>query len=139
MTVLVGYLPTPEGEAAFTAAVTEAQRRTEPLLLVNSPRGSAPISAEAADERKVADLTERARQAGVDLQLHTAPHTGELADHLLRTAEEATASVIVIGLRRRSPVGKLFLGSTAQRILLDANQPVLAVKAHKSAVTSSAR
>jgi nucleotide-binding universal stress UspA family protein len=128
MTVLVGYLPTPEGEAAFAAAVAEAQRRSEPLLLVNSPRGGAPISVEAADEQQLAALTGRTRQAGVELRLHTTPHTGELADLLLVTAEEQDASVIVIGLRRRSPVGKLFLGSTAQRILLNATRPVLAVK-----------
>jgi nucleotide-binding universal stress UspA family protein len=47
---------------------------------------------------------------------------------ILRIAREANASVIVIGLRQRSAVGKLILGSTAQRILLDADRPVLAVK-----------
>jgi nucleotide-binding universal stress UspA family protein len=128
MTVLVGYLPTPEGEAAFAAALDEAGRRREELLLVNSPRGGAAISTEAASDAKIAELVDRARAAGVDLRIRTTPHTGELADDLVATAETEEASIIVIGLRRRSPVGKLFLGSTAQRILLTAGRPVLAVK-----------
>ena len=44
-------------------------------------------------------------------------------------AAETNAELIVIGVRRRTPVGKLILGSQAQRILLDAECPVLAVKA----------
>ena len=51
------------------------------------------------------------------------------AEELISTAETTDADFIVIGLRRRSPVGKLLLGSNAQRVLLDAACPVLAVKA----------
>jgi nucleotide-binding universal stress UspA family protein len=53
----------------------------------------------------------------------------EPAEDLISIAEEVEAELIVIGLRRRTPVGKLILGSNAQRILLDASCPVLAVKA----------
>ena len=53
----------------------------------------------------------------------------EPAEDLLSIAEASSAELIVIGLRRRSPVGKLILGSNAQRVLLDAPCPVLAVKA----------
>ena len=128
MTVLVGYVPTPEGDAAFAAALGEAARRGEGLLLLNSPRGGAPVSSDVAPDGAVQELTERARAAGVELEVRQAPHTGEVADEVLRVAREADASVIVIGLRKRSPVGKLLMGSSAQRILLDADRPVLAVK-----------
>ena len=52
----------------------------------------------------------------------------DVAETLIGTAEETEATLIVIGLRRRSPVGKLILGANAQRILLDSPCPVLAVK-----------
>lgn len=52
----------------------------------------------------------------------------EAAEDLLDVAAREDAELIVIGLRRRTPVGKLILGSNAQRILLDASCPVLAVK-----------
>jgi nucleotide-binding universal stress UspA family protein len=55
----------------------------------------------------------------------------EPAEDLIAVAEEEKAEFIVIGLRRRTPVGKLILGSNAQRILLDATCPVLAVKASR--------
>jgi nucleotide-binding universal stress UspA family protein len=44
-------------------------------------------------------------------------------------ARTTNADLIVIGLRRRTPVGKLIMGSAAQTILLEADCPVLAVKA----------
>jgi nucleotide-binding universal stress UspA family protein len=55
----------------------------------------------------------------------------EPAEDLVAVAEQVHAEIIVIGLRRRSPVGKLILGSNAQRVLLDAPCPVLAVKAEE--------
>ncbi len=128
MTVLIGYLPTPEGDAAFGAALDEATRRDEPLVVLNSPRDGALVSADMAGPDRLADLTAQAAAAGVTIDVHQAPHTGEFADLLLSTADQLDASVIVIGLRRRSRVGKLILGSNAQQILLEAGRPVLAVK-----------
>ena len=128
MTVLVGYLPSPEGEAAFAAALEEARRRAEPLVVVNSPREGAPVSADMAPAEVVARLTAAAEAAGVRADVRQESHAGEVSDEILRVATERDASVIVIGLRRRSAVGKLLMGSSAQRILLDADRPVLAVK-----------
>ncbi len=133
MTVLVGFAPTPEGEAAFAAGLEEAARRGEDLLLLNSPRSGAPVSADVAPPERVEQLAKRAQAAGVRLDVRQDAHSGDLADEVVRVAEQADASVIVIGLRRRSAVGKLLMGSNAQRILLDADRPVLAVKPHSGA------
>ena len=107
MTVLVGYVPTAEGEAAFAAALDEARRRGEPLVVLNSPKSGAPVSAGAAPESAVLAMTARAEAAGVELDLRRAAHTGEVADEVLRVAQATNASVIVIGMRKRSPVGAL--------------------------------
>ena len=128
MTVLVAYLPTPEGDAAFAAAVAEAGRRSERLVVLNTPREGAPVSTAVADEATVASMVERGTTAGVEVEVRQEAHAGDLSDEVVRVAGQVDASVIVIGLRRRSPVGKLLMGSTAQRILLDADRPVLAVK-----------
>jgi nucleotide-binding universal stress UspA family protein len=53
---------------------------------------------------------------------------GDVADQVLEVAAEVDARLIVVGLRRRTPAGKLLMGSVAQRILLGSTCPVLAVK-----------
>ena len=128
MTVLVGYLPTPEGEAAFAAGLDEAQRRGEGVLLLNSPRSGALVSPAVAPGEVVEELHRRARERGTALEVRQGGHEGDSAEEVLRVADEVDASVVVIGLRRRTPVGKLIMGSSAQRILLEAERPVLAVK-----------
>ncbi|PFG43477.1 nucleotide-binding universal stress UspA family protein [Isoptericola jiangsuensis] len=118
MAIVVGHLSTPEGSEALGAATAEARRRGSELVLVTAAAQDA--------EAGLTALHERLTAAGVEHRL--VPGTGDLADDLVRTATESGAELIVIGLRRRSPVGKLILGSGAQRILLDAPCPVLAVK-----------
>jgi nucleotide-binding universal stress UspA family protein len=129
VTVVVAYLPTPEGEAAFAAGLAESDRRSEPLVLVNSPRTGAPVSNTVADEPTLARLRESAAAHNVELDVRLEGHTDDLVDLLLNTADEVDASVIVIGLRHRTAVGKLLMGSNAQQILLQTRRPVLAVKA----------
>ncbi len=66
-------------------------------------------------------------EAGVP---HTVEHVSgrDPVDEIVRRAGEGDVDLVVIGLRRRSPVGKLLMGSAAQRILLEVGCPVLAVK-----------
>lgn len=119
--VVVAYAPTPEGEAALAAGVAEASTRGSGLVVAQAPR-SARRGADDALERLLADPP-------VPVEVRRASEATEPADHVLAICEDVDAVLLVIGLRRRSPVGKLILGTNAQRILLDAPCPVLAVRA----------
>ncbi|TCO49959.1 nucleotide-binding universal stress UspA family protein [Kribbella antiqua] len=127
--ILVGYVPTPEGEAALTAAAAEAELRGASVLLLNTSRGDAYIDARYANEEELAAAQARLRDRGVEVNIQQAVGTGDVAGELLKAAAAEDVTLIVLGLRRRSPVGKLILGSTAQRVLLESPVPVLAVKA----------
>ena len=130
-TVVVGYVPKPEGEAALAAGISEAKLRGSTLVVVNSHRGGHEFDSEkaAAAENELDAIKATLEEAGVDYDVRQLVRGFEPAEDLISLAETSNAELLVIGLRRRSPVGKLILGSNAQRVLLDAPCPVLAVKA----------
>ncbi|MDF1603164.1 universal stress protein [Nocardioides sp. YIM 152315] len=129
--VVVGYVPKPEGEAALRTAVAEARLRGASLVVVNSHRGGADFDADASTQvdREMSAVRKTLDGSGVEYEIRQLVRGFEPAEDLISIAEASRAELIVIGLRRRSPVGKLILGSNAQRVLLDAHCPVLAVKA----------
>ncbi len=129
MSVLTGYVPTPVGEAALEVAIAEAKLREVSLIVLNSARGDGGADDNFADDATAARLRARLHESGVSYQLLRSVSSREPAQELVAMATDIDAHLIVIGLRRRTPVGKLLMGSTAQRILLDAECPVLAVKA----------
>jgi nucleotide-binding universal stress UspA family protein len=130
MTIVVGYVPTPEGEAAITAAITEAQLRTETVHVVNRARsGDVTADSRWASESDLDKVRAQLDQSGVGYEIEQLVRGPEASEELIDAADRLGASLIVIGLRRRTPTGKLLFGSQAQQILLDANCPVLAVKA----------
>jgi nucleotide-binding universal stress UspA family protein len=129
MSVIVGYLPNPEGEAALEAAISESVLRRLPLVVLNTSRGEAHIDDHLASEEVVGKVKDRLAAEGVDHEFLQFARGKDAADEMLELIAERNPTLVVIGVRRRSPVGKLFLGSTAQRILLGADCHVLAVKA----------
>lgn len=131
MTIVVGYIPTPEGDAALAHAVREAIDREKTLIVVNVVEPDVEI--EQADTDRMEEALDRVKQELAEHNLAFEVRrvdNGRLAsEDLIDIADDVDADVIVIGLRRRSPVGKLILGSHAQSILLESSRPVLAVKA----------
>jgi nucleotide-binding universal stress UspA family protein len=132
-TIVVGYVPKPEGRAALRRAAEEARLRQSKLVVVNSHRGGREFDREDAleSEEQLAEVHRELEGAGVEHEVRQLVRGMDPADDLVNVANEVGAEFIVIGLRRRSPVGKLILGSNAQRVLLDAPCPVLAVKAEE--------
>ena len=129
--VVVGWIGSPEGQAAVDAAVEEVRRRRGRLIVVHSARGGRDAEADALLEVSdaLAELETRLRAEGIDVTMRDLVRGNDPAEDLIEVAAKEDAALIVIGLRRRSPVGKLLMGSNAQEILLQADCPVLAVKA----------
>lgn len=130
MGIVVGYVANPEGRAALERAGAAAVRLSAPLVVVHSRRPGREVDAGEAELLAAVHDKVRAElaEAGQSVEVREVPDSDDPADDLITAAEESGASLIVIGLRRRTPVGKLILGASAQRILLDAPCPVLAVK-----------
>jgi nucleotide-binding universal stress UspA family protein len=131
MRIVTGFLRSPEGRAALQRAIEEARLRDAELLVVHSARGG---QHEQIDEvRRYREEFERLEaqlaDAGVTYRLKEFVRGNAPSEDLLQVAKDEDADLIVLGLRRRSPVGKLVMGSNAQDVLLNADCAVLAVKA----------
>lgn len=131
--IVVGYVPKAEGKAALRRAAEEAKLRGARLVVINSAHGGRDFDAdeEIRSEAELDAVRKDLADAGIEAEVRQLVRGQDVADDLIAVAEEVAADFIVIGLRRRTPVGKLILGSNAQRILLDAPCPVLAVKAEE--------
>ena len=129
MTILVAYVPRPEGEAAFEKGLEIAQQTKEQLVVVNAGPGGPKEDPSLANEWDIERLEKRAAEAGVKLEVKQFVRGSSAVTEVEMLVTERQVSLVVIGLRVRSRVGKLLLGSVAQDILLSVPCPVLAVKA----------
>ena len=126
MTIIAGYLATPEGEAAVQRAGQEAILRRRSLVVVDMSSDRVLV-----DERSLPAEVEAARQHLVDagLEFHLEPSTViDPIDAIVRTSQRRIGDLIVIWLRNRSAVGTLLFGSNAQNVVLHADCADLVVK-----------
>ncbi len=127
MSIVVAYTPDTFGQAALDHGAAEAVRRDTALVVVNATKGDALVDARYAHEDHIVAITGKLQAAGVDATVRR-DVVPDIAQAVLEVARETDATLVVVGIRHRSPVGKALMGSVAQRILLDARCPVLAVK-----------
>ncbi|MGZ8177806.1 universal stress protein [Williamsia sp. SKLECPSW1] len=125
--IVVGYTPDVYGRAALQHAISEARVRATGLRVVNATTGDALADPRFADTGEVDHLEATLASSGVRYEVQQ-DIAVQPVDALLDAMDTDEADLLVIGIRHRSPVGKLLMGSTAQQLLLDCPKPVLAVK-----------
>lgn len=130
MTVAVAHQVSPTSRLALREAATEAQYRGADLAVVHVTDSALDADNTEAYRLGVADEIERVLgvDAPVGWKLHLRTAGGDVGEQVVALVDQLGADLLVIGARRRSPVGKAFLGSVAQTIILQANVPVLVVK-----------
>ncbi len=129
MTILVAYAPRPEGRAALEKGIEVAKNTGERLLVVNAMSGDNQEDASFADTRDAETVERRLANSGVTGEFKQFVRGKNAVVEILELAESPEVSLVIVGLRKRSPLGKLILGSVSRDILLSVPCPVLAVKA----------
>ena len=127
MAIVIGFIPDQYGEAALAHGLDEAVRRNTGVVVVNTTKGDALVDRRYLGAEGKVTLEQRLAESGVDHEVRQTMGS-DVADEILAVAKDVGADAIVIGIRHRSPVGKLIMGSVAQRVIIDATCPVIAVK-----------
>jgi nucleotide-binding universal stress UspA family protein len=115
MVIVVAYVPKPEGRAALQRGIEEAKLRNARLIVLNSAKGDAYVDPRFASVQELEIVRSQLDGAGVEHELRQPVRGKEAADEVVDLAEETGAELIVIGMRRRSPVGKQHRAAGAAR------------------------
>jgi len=135
-TILLATDLTSASAGATSQAIQLAAQLGARLLVVNvmdTRRGGVPRTlarirpVEEREDRAVAagDVVERARRAGASAEFLV--WDGDPGDGILATAEAEHADLIVVGMRAKRAVGRLF-GSVSDHVVQRASVPVLVVR-----------
>ena len=124
--ILLAYVPSATSEAAFDFAIEEAERRDASLLVLASERAPDPRKARGVTDQR--PLQERLEETGLGFELRTVPKRDDPADDILDAVEHDDVDLVILGIRKRTPIGKILLGSTSQRVAIESPVPVVMVK-----------
>jgi nucleotide-binding universal stress UspA family protein len=130
MKILVGYDGTNSAKEALNLAKAHAKGFGASVEVITSmQRGT-------ESERKAIEQAERGLEYAKSLfEENNIPCNTHLlirgltpGEDLVEFATENQVDEIIVGVKRRSKVGKLLMGSTAQYVILQAQCPVVSVK-----------
>lgn len=125
MTIAAAYRPDDFGRAAVRWAAAEAAASHEKLVIITVQEIDPEF--ETAEPVDLSEFTERFDLEGLDYEIREAASLS-VSDVVINEAVAAGAERLVIGIRKRTPVGKMLMGRVTQMLLLDAPMPVIAIK-----------
>jgi nucleotide-binding universal stress UspA family protein len=131
MKIMIAYDDTNVAREAISEAIRHAKAFGAEVHLVTSISGGVEVPKETFDHTESNLNRIKKRQfdpEGVPCTTHVMFRGMTPGEDLVRYAQENEIEKIVIGVKRRSKVGKLLFGSTAQYVILRAPCPVLTVK-----------
>ena len=110
MTIVVGYTPTPPGRAALVAAAGVAAERKQPVVVNSSAATHWPTRLRHAGRPRLGQ--DHVGRAGVEFGIRQSIRGREASEEVVTVLEEVGAELCVIGIRRRTAVGKMLMGAT---------------------------
>ncbi len=125
--IVIGYSADRYGDAALEHGLAEAKLRGTGLLVINATAELSHPDPRFAGSGQIVDLQTHLAESGVPFEVKQLVGV-DTAEELLAVMDRPDAELLVIGIRHRSPVGKLLLGSISQQLILECPKPVLAVK-----------
>jgi nucleotide-binding universal stress UspA family protein len=130
MKILVGYDGSKVAEDAVKLAQTHAHAFEGEVYILTSLEQSAALKKEDIDkaENKLEKLRSSFRKDDIPCEIQAIVSLQSPGEDLVRYAKDNNIDEVIIGVRRRSKVGKLVFGSTAQFVILEAPCTVVAVK-----------
>ena len=130
MKILVGYNDSRVTEDVLKLAHKHGLAFKAEVYIVTSLEQSPTLKKEDIDkaESKLENLIKPFKADDIVCETHTSVSYETPGEDLVRFAKENDIEEIIIGVKRRSKVGKLVFGSTAQYVILKAPCPVLTIK-----------
>lgn len=130
MKILIGYDGSNSAKEALVVAKKHARAFGASVEVVTSmEKGTENQQSEIESAEKGLDWAKSVfSDAGIDCLSHLLIRGLDPGEDIVQFAKENNVDEIVVGVKRRSKVGKLLMGSTAQYIILQAHCPVVSVK-----------
>jgi nucleotide-binding universal stress UspA family protein len=130
MNIMVGYDRSNVAKEALALAKKHAKAFGAKVYLLTTLAQSPELQLEDIQkaEHELERLQISFKEDGIPCETHAIVSSLTAGEYLVQFAQDNEIDEIVIGVRRRSKVGKLLFGSNAQYIILQASCPVVAVK-----------